>query len=138
MDNTEVRLLATVSANNSFTYAHSLFGGLFIGTAVGLTWFLIGKVCGNSGILGTLIKCQSTDIYDAISRVAFLLGMVLMGITLSFYDQAGFTNDLPYPFWQYIIAGLLVGFGTSMGNGCTSGHGLVGIVCLFYIYYLFI
>ncbi len=100
-----------------------LAGGLLIGIAVVLLILSIGCIAGISGIIaGALTKKQRERHW----RVAFLLGLVLASITYRLL-----VNDFPVVIQQsttwMIVAGLLVGFGTRVGCGCTSGHGVAGI-----------
>lgn len=104
-------------------YIAGLAGGLLIGTAAALFVLLNGRIAGISGILGGLIQA---DKGDKIWRVIFLLGMAASPFV---YQMA---SDLPLVTieagtTQLIIAGLLVGLGTSYASGCTSGHGVCGI-----------
>lgn len=105
----------------SFTPVSALVGGALIGLAA--TWLLvsIGRVAGVSGIVNNAVEQRDGRGW----RVAFLLGLVLAaGAWFAFNDvapRAGF----PLPW--LVIAGLLVGFGTRVGSGCTSGHGICGL-----------
>lgn len=104
-------------------YIAGLSGGLLIGIAAALFVLLNGRIAGISGILGGLLQA---DKGDKIWRVMFLLGMA----AAPFVYQVAF--DLPVATidagtGQLIIAGLLVGLGTSYASGCTSGHGVCGI-----------
>jgi uncharacterized membrane protein YedE/YeeE len=107
----------------NFTPIRSLVGGALIGLSCALLWILNGRVAGISGILGQLLAPLPGD---ARWRLTFLGGLVAGGLVMdafapaSFSAPAGGTGTL-------IVAGLLVGFGTRLGNGCTSGHGLCGI-----------
>ncbi len=104
-------------------YIAGLSGGLLIGIAAAMFVLLNGRIAGISGILGGLLQA---DKGDKFWRVLFLLGMAASPFV---YQIA---SDLP-PVTieagtaQLIIAGLLVGLGTSYASGCTSGHGVCGI-----------
>ena len=103
--------------------AAPLAGGLLIGAAAALALAANGRIAGISGILaGTL---RATD--DRGDRVAFLVGLLVIGIIAPFVMPSAFQGavDLPYP--ALVVAWLLVGFGTQLGNGCTSGHGVCGL-----------
>ncbi len=105
------------------TYIAGLLGGLLIGTAAAMFVLLNGRIAGISGILAGLIQA---DKGDKIWRVLFLLGMAASPFVYRI------VSDLPSVTIeagtaQLIIAGLLVGLGTSYASGCTSGHGVCGI-----------
>lgn len=101
-----------------------LLGGLLIGISASLLLLLKGRIFGVSGILaGVLIPKTG----DTTWRAAALAGLVVAGVILSliYPDSMNVvTSESP---WRYVIAGLLVGFGTQLGSGCTSGHGVCGI-----------
>lgn len=102
---------------------NALLGGLLIGVAVSILLLINGKIAGISGILGQTI---SINVKANSWRIAFLLGLVISPLVYGlFYPLPSFklnSNSL-----TIIAAGLLVGFGTRLGNGCTSGHGVCGI-----------
>lgn len=104
-------------------YVSSLSGGLLIGIAAAMFVLLNGRIAGISGILAGLLQA---DKGDKIWRVLFLLGMA----TAPFVYRLAFdppTVTIEAEAAQLIIAGLLVGLGTSYASGCTSGHGVCGI-----------
>jgi len=103
---------------------YPILGGLLIGIGVSLFLFLNGRVFGVSGILGGALKIIPGD---TAWRVAVLLGLVCAGLVLTRFMPFSMAIVTEAPIWQYIIAGLLVGFGTQLGSGCTSGHGICGI-----------
>ena len=99
-------------------------GGIIIGVAVSLMLLLNGRVTGISGILnGTLVPHKG----DTLWRVLFVLGLFTGGIVLKIVKPDVFSGFLEIKTSTTVIAGLLVGFGTVMGSGCTSGHGVCGI-----------
>jgi hypothetical protein len=107
-----------------FTPVSGFIGGLLIGGAASLLVLLNGRVAGISGILGGIFGAAAEDL---TWRVAFVAGLVIgplavvaVGGRLPDISPQG---SLPV----LIVAGLLVGFGTRLGNGCTSGHGVCGI-----------
>jgi hypothetical protein len=106
------------------TWLIALAGGVLIGLSATLLLWLNGRVAGVSGILGGVLFPKSGDVSW---RVAFLVGLIAAGgLYMAFVPGA------PLPRTDFsrtglIIAGLLVGFGTRMGNGCTSGHGVCGL-----------
>jgi uncharacterized membrane protein YedE/YeeE len=112
---------------DDFTPVSGLIGGLLIGLAVALMMLLNGRIAGVSGIVGGLVNPKAGD---TGWRVAFVTG-VLLG-ALAYFLVAGrpATVDVLASPPAILIGGLLVGFGTRMGSGCTSGHGLCGIALL--------
>ena len=102
---------------------HALFGGALLGLSGALLMLFSGKVAGISGIIGGLLKPTTGDFWW---RFLFVLGMVASTFIVS---PLGF--ELPdlsgSNLLSVAIAGLLVGVGTRLGNGCTSGHGIVGM-----------
>lgn len=111
---------------NHFTPWASLAGGILLGLASALFILVNGRILGISGILGGLLLPKGAD---AGWRVAFLLGMLAAPITLAWIAPADLitapTIDAGYE--AVVIAGLLVGYGTRLGSGCTSGHGVCGL-----------
>lgn len=106
----------------NFTPWTSLLGGALLGLSAVLLMLFSGKVAGISGILNGLLTPKKGDF---LWRLFFIIGMASSILLLSpFSIQLPELSDQPLVF---IIAGLLVGFGTRLGNGCTSGHGIVGI-----------
>ena len=107
-----------------YTYFHALIGGMLIGFASLVAAALSGKVPGISGVFGRLLVTATPD---KAWRLLFLIGLI-GGAALSFYlwDSAALFRPLR-PLWVTAIAGLLVGFGTRLGGGCTSGHGVCGV-----------
>ena len=108
-----------------FTPWLSLAGGLLLGVASAMFILLNGRILGISGILGGLMAPRMGDIGW---RVSFLLGMAAAPLVA----QALFAEVLTAPridagYVAIAAAGLLVGFGTRLGSGCTSGHGVCGL-----------
>lgn len=102
----------------------ALLGGAVIGLAVTVMLLFNGRVTGISGIINGILSFTPHDIFW---RVAFVLGLLTGGIILSFSYPHSFKGALELSSTNVAIAGLLVGFGTIMGSGCTSGHGVCGI-----------
>ena len=102
----------------------ALIGGVLIGLAVSLMMLFNGRVTGISGILAGIIKPSKGDVDW---RVSFIGGLLLGGVALSFMRPEAFVQISSARWGDYVFAGLLVGFGTLLGNGCTSGHGVCGI-----------
>ena len=106
------------------TWMIALAGGIPIGLSATLLLWLNGRVAGVSGILNGVLFPNAGDVSW---RAMFLLGLIVAaGLYMALVPGA------PLPRTDYsrvalVIAGLLVGFGTRMGNGCTSGHGVCGL-----------
>ena len=109
---------------NHYSYWHALIGGVLIGLASLIATVLSGKVPGISGLLGRLLVPATTD---KRWRLLFLIGLI-GGAAVSFrlWDSAALFRPIR-PLLVMAIAGLLVGFGTRLGGGCTSGHGVCGV-----------
>ena len=108
-------------------YANALFGGALIGLSAAVVLLLNGRVTGVSGILaGTLERPDR----ETLTNVAFIVG--LCGGPIIFFLVFGIWPVVRVnPSWAVMtIAGLLVGFGTRLGSGCTSGHGVCGLARL--------
>ena len=109
-----------------FTPWLSLGGGLLIGLASAALILLNGRILGISGILGGMLSPRAGDLGW---RIAFLLGMAAAPVVLALLVPLDFirapTIDASYPV--IALAGLLVGFGTRYGSGCTSGHAVCGL-----------
>ncbi|EPS3386506.1 YeeE/YedE family protein [Vibrio vulnificus] len=102
----------------------SLAGGILLGISA-LTMLLVnGKVAGISGILTGLLTPKSRDF---AWRLMFVVGMVSGGVLAVTFGAASASVALPTSGVLIAAAGLLVGIGTRLGNGCTSGHGICGI-----------
>jgi len=101
-----------------------LVGGLMIGSAAALYLLVNGRIMGASGILGELVDGSARA--TAPERIAFIAGLVVMpALMLPLFDNAA-THISSNPL-ILIAAGLMVGIGTRLANGCTSGHGVCGI-----------
>jgi len=109
-----------------FTPVSALFGGALIGLATTLLHAALGRIAGISGILNHALEQAG----DRGWRLAFLLSLVAgAALWFAFGSEAPVPRgDFPMPW--LIVAGLLVGFGTRLGNGCTSGHGICGLARL--------
>lgn len=105
----------------SFTPVPSLLGGLLIGLAATLLYALLGRIAGISGILNSALDERS----DRGWRIAFLLSMVAAAGL--WFAIAGIPARSGFPISRLVTGGLLVGFGTRLGSGCTSGHGICGL-----------
>lgn len=106
-------------------YWPSLTGGMLIGLSAGMLLLLNGRVAGISGILGRLAQGAQMPT-NAAFVIGLMIGPPLYRLWSGAWPSATITASLPV----IIIAGLLVGFGSRMGSGCTSGHGVVGLARL--------
>lgn len=110
----------------NFTPVPALLGGLVIGGASALFMLTNGKIAGISGITkGIFAACPTPQ--DRFWRIAFVLGIVLGGAGFVIIQPALTAAPLQIGPLQMALGGLLVGVGTAMGNGCTSGHGVCGL-----------
>jgi len=104
------------------TIFNPIFGGLLIGAAATIYLLSIGKVIGISGILSQLLFK-----HNRLMPFLFLLGLILGGSAYGVLTE----QTVPFPESRspllLIVSGLLVGYGTRLGGGCTSGHGVCGI-----------
>ncbi len=106
-----------------FTPVPALIGGALIGLAAVLLMLTTGRIAGISGILGGLLPPTGGD---TTWRLAFIAGLMLGGLGLVYLgDVSTIVIEADTPV--LIAAGLLVGFGTRLGSGCTSGHGICGV-----------
>lgn len=109
---------------NHFTPVASLLGGALIGLAASLFLLAQGRVAGISGIYGGLLRRGTTD---RPTRIAFVAGLLASGLLIRIVFPGALTSHWSAGVPLTLTAGLLVGFGTQLGNGCTSGHGVCGI-----------
>lgn len=119
-------LCAMTIAWNHFTPWASLAGGLLLGAAAALLILLRGRVLGISGILGGALRAPRGD---RAWRLAFLAGLLLAPALWSLF-AAPAAPRFPAGPAMLVLAGLLVGWGTRHGSGCTSGHGVCGLARL--------
>lgn len=109
---------------HDFTPLPSLLGGLLIGLSASLLLLFNGRIAGVSGILGGVVVPTRGDV---AWRVSFVAGLVVAGLVLARFMPAAFADPSPVPWAGLAVAGFVVGVGTSLGNGCTSGHGVCGL-----------
>lgn len=109
---------------NDFTPIPALFGGALIGLAASILLLTHGKVAGISGLYGGLLRSGTSD---RAFRFWFIAGLVGAGGLVRLAFPAAFATRWSAALPVVFIAGLIVGFGTQLGNGCTSGHGVCGI-----------
>ena len=105
-------------------FGMALFGGGLIGLAASVLLLSLGRIAGISGITGSLMRFETVD---KGWRISFLVGLLSGGVLLALLMPTVFVVSPERPTWMLGLAGLFVGFGTQMGSGCTSGHGVCGI-----------
>ena len=99
----------------------SLVGGLILGVATVILLLGIGRIAGISGIASSLLQPKKVELW----QVLFILGLIISPLLYQLFatlPTMEVTDSLPL----LIAAGLIVGFGTRLGSGCTSGHGICG------------
>ena len=108
----------------NFTPLASLIGGSLIGLSASVMLCFNGKIAGISGIVAGLLSLTK---HDTLWRLVFVAGLLAGGFLLRFFSPRSFEIGIARSGGALALAGLLVGFGTRLGNGCTSGHGVCGI-----------
>ena len=110
-----------------FTPWASLVGGALIGLSAAMLIVLLGRVAGISGMAGALLQLPTwSSLQQWGWRLAFMLGLVAAPLVWQIFAPLP-AMQMPSNPLVIIAAGLLVGFGTRMGSGCTSGHGVCGL-----------
>lgn len=99
-------------------------GGVIIGIAAALMLLFNGRIAGISGIVSGMLTPSNADF---LWKALFIVGLLLGGVALLFVYPDAFPSELPRSLPMIAVAGLFVGFGTRLGSGCTSGHGVCGI-----------
>ena len=107
-----------------FTPISATIGGLLIGGSAALLLVLNGRIAGISGILGGLLQRHQNDVRW---RLAFLAGLILAPLAYMIAGGPAPEIEITSSAGLIVLAGLLVGIGTRLGAGCTSGHGVCGI-----------
>jgi len=102
----------------------SLFGGILLGISAAMLLFINGKIAGISGIINGIMSSKKDD-YSW--RLLFVLGMIVGGLISVLMLGVTVPSTENLSLGMVIAAGLLVGIGTRLSNGCTSGHGICGI-----------
>jgi uncharacterized protein len=110
-----------------FTPYRGLFGGALIGLSAVLFLFMNGRIAGISGLIHDLCPPEGKFPFW---RLAFLIGLLVGGFSYYLFPSIQFTLRTHYPVFLLFFGGVLVGFGTRMGSGCTSGHGVCGMARL--------
>jgi len=115
------------SVMENFTPVSAAIGGALIGLSAVLLMMSTGRIAGISGIFSGLLNVHDDD---KSWRVAFLAGLILAPVLAGLIGYGMAQPALPSSWIVIAVAGLLVGFGTRLGGGCTSGHGICGIARL--------
>lgn len=110
----------------NFSPVSALVGGAMIGVSATLLLLLHGRVAGITGIVGGAIDPETRP-EERIWRWVFVAGLVIAAGVLLFVLPDRFELGIERAPWVVILAGVLVGIGTRMGSGCTSGHGVCGV-----------
>ena len=108
---------------HNFTPISSLIGGLIIGSSVVLFFYTTGRLAGISGIFANSL----TNNNKRFSNILFLSGLVIGPLSYYYFTNNPIEFEITNSYTLIIIAGFLVGFGTKIASGCTSGHGICGI-----------
>ena len=107
----------------NFTPLSALLGGLLIGLSVALFFILNGRMIGISGIASNFLVSKD----NRLENFLFLIGLILGPLIYSFTTNKEINISISNSLVLLVIAGILVGFGTRLSSGCTSGHGISGI-----------
>jgi uncharacterized protein len=111
----------------NFTPISAAIGGALIGLSAVLLMWLNGRIAGIAGMAAGLIDPTSAD---RLWRAAFIVGLIAAPLSAMLVGYAVPVPQMPARLITIAVAGLLAGFGTRLGNGCTSGHGICGIARL--------
>ncbi len=107
----------------NFTPVSALIGGLLIGLSVALFFILNGRMIGISGIASNFLVSKN----NRVDNFLFLVGLILGPLIYSYTTGKEINISISSSLILLIIGGALVGFGTKLSSGCTSGHGISGI-----------
>jgi len=110
-----------------FTPYSAIIGGMLIGVSATFFLWLNGRISGISGIIHGLVPPEKGS---GVWRLAYILGLFIGGFTFYLVPAIQFELRDQYSIYLLLLGGVLVGFGTRMGSGCTSGHGVCGIARL--------
>lgn len=111
----------------NFSPLSALAGGALIGVSIIILLLFNGRMAGISGIMnGIFISPQNEKTW----RFVFLIGLILGAVLFQALSPDVFSARQGYPLWLVAAGGFLVGIGTRLGSGCTSGHGICGIANL--------
>jgi uncharacterized protein len=106
-----------------FNWFTALLGGILIGSSASVLLLFNGRIAGISGMINSAITFTKEEVW----RWIFILGMLLGGVLYEYVLAPQPTPKSTFAPLAMIFGGLLVGFGTRMGSGCTSGHGVCGL-----------
>jgi uncharacterized membrane protein YedE/YeeE len=106
-----------------FNWAIALLGGILIGISATILLAFNGRIAGISGMVNGAITFRPSELW----RWYFIIGMMVGGGLYEYVLAPQPTPTSVFSPWLMIVGGLLVGVGTRMGNGCTSGHGVCGL-----------
>jgi len=115
---------AVSDAMENFTPLESALGGLLIGLASSAMLVLNGRIAGISGIAGGILRRVPGD---TSWRVLFVAGLAVGGVAAYLVSPGAFAFEVDRSLGVLAVAGVIVGVGTQMGSGCTSGHGVCGL-----------
>ena len=107
----------------NFTPYSALTGGIIIGFAVAIFFYFNGRLVGISGIASNAL----TEERNKLDNILFLIGLIIGPIIYTLFKQEQISISISNSYLLLIFAGLLVGIGTRISGGCTSGHGISGI-----------
>ena len=107
----------------NFTPYSALTGGMIIGFAVAIFFYFNGRLVGISGIASNAL----TEERNKLDNILFLIGLIIGPIIYTLFNQEQISISISNSYLLLIFAGLLVGIGTRISGGCTSGHGISGI-----------
>jgi len=100
-------------------------GGLMIGVAAAIMLLGLGRIAGVSGLYARAVGLADTGAPRLVA-IAFIVGLPI-GAALTALAMGPITARYPDSFWPLVVGGLIVGYGTRLGSGCTSGHGVCGL-----------
>lgn len=109
----------------NFTPYSALAGGILIGISASILMYLNGRIAGISGIVGGIFNNPATT--EKLWRIAFICGLILGAFTYNFFFPIEILEHDNINTVTLILGSVIVGFGTAMGDGCTSGHGVCGV-----------
>ena len=107
----------------NFTPYSALTGGIIIGFAVAIFFYFNGRLVGISGIASNAL----TEERNKLDNILFLIGLIIGPIIYTLFNKEQISISISNSYLLLIFAGLLVGIGTRVSSGCTSGHGISGI-----------
>jgi len=109
---------------HNFTPLASLIGGMMIGLSASMLMLFNGRIAGISGIVAGALRPERGEWGW---RICFIAGLVGAGAIARIISPASLAIGISRSLWMFLLAGLLVGLGTRLGSGCTSGHGVCGL-----------